>query len=111
MIFSLKVPIYLGKYLIKNLLYRPPSPPHSSSVARRLKEDSFGLIFGINTLVALGIQTIMTLVVIDQGFRLDPKEQFMVFGSYYLVLALIYCITAVITLLLCKRGSVINTHS
>jgi len=63
----------------------------SGTVAKHLVEDSFGLIFGINTLFALIFQSILTFVVISEsGFSLDPRGQFIVFGFYFIMLSIIY---------------------
>jgi len=41
-----------------------------------LKQESYGLVFGINTFLALLFQTILTLIVADQaGLALSPKDQ------------------------------------
>lgn len=48
----------------------------SSEVAKGLKKKSYGLVFGINTFLALLLQTILTLVVVDKiGLSLEPKAQ------------------------------------
>lgn len=53
-------------------------------------EDSFGLVFGINTLVALTLQTILTLAVVSGGFSLDIVGQFTVDGCLFIVTGIIY---------------------
>lgn len=64
---------------------------YSVNVAKRLMDDSFGLVFGINTLMALLFQTILTIVVItESGFALGSQDQFLVYGGYFIVLSVIY---------------------
>lgn len=65
---------------------------YSAEIAKRLPEDSFGLIFGINTFVAYCLQSVLTGVVVTDSFALDLSifEQFNVYGSFYAVLALVY---------------------
>ncbi|XP_037957224.1 thiamine transporter 1 [Teleopsis dalmanni] len=66
-------------------------------VAENLCDDSFGLIFGINTLVALALQTILTLVVVtDAGYALQPRSQYIVYGSYFVALAILYCLAVMV---------------
>ncbi|KAH8403136.1 hypothetical protein KR222_005775 [Zaprionus bogoriensis] len=61
-------------------------------VAENLVDDSFGLIFGINTLLSLILQSILTVVVVtDSGFGLQPREQYIVYGCYYICVSAIYC--------------------
>lgn len=49
---------------------------YSSEVAKGLKQESYGLVFGINTFLALFFQTILTLIVADSaGLALEPTDQ------------------------------------
>ncbi|XP_004521825.1 thiamine transporter 1 [Ceratitis capitata] len=84
----------------------------SAIVAENLSEDSFGLIFGINTLVALVLQTILTVVVVtDAGFGLQPREQFFVYGCYFIVLAIMYFGAVIIRFILNKLQCCDNGNS
>ena len=48
----------------------------SSEVARGLKQEVYGLVFGFNTFLALLFQTILTMIVADNvGLALDPVSQ------------------------------------
>ena len=48
----------------------------SYEVASRISPDSYGLVFGVNTFMALFFQTILTLVVADDaGLALPPRTQ------------------------------------
>ncbi|XP_017012794.2 thiamine transporter 2 [Drosophila takahashii] len=72
-------------------------------VAENLVEDSFGLVFGINTLVGLILQTILTISVVEKvGFALNPRDQYVVYGSYFIVLGGIYVIWTVLVKLFCR---------
>lgn len=69
---------------------------YSVNIAKRLKDDSFGLVFGMNTLMALVFQTILTIVVISEsGLALGSRDQFLVYGGYFIVLSGIYGLYAV----------------
>ncbi|XP_017065493.2 LOW QUALITY PROTEIN: thiamine transporter 2 [Drosophila eugracilis] len=73
-------------------------------VAENLVEDSFGLIFGINTLMGLLLQTILTIVVVEKvGLALEPRDQYVVYGSYFIVLAGIYIIGSALGKLFCRN--------
>lgn len=68
----------------------------SAEVARFLEDDSFGLVFGFNTFVALIMQTIMNILLIDGAvLTLGIEEQFMVYGFYFIVVGIIYLAFAV----------------
>jgi hypothetical protein len=48
----------------------------SFEVARHICDDSYGLVFGFNTFLALLFQSILTLIVADDaGLALDPRTQ------------------------------------
>jgi solute carrier family 19 (thiamine transporter), member 2/3 len=66
-------------------------------VARHLTDDSFGLVFGINTLMAIILQTILTLLVVSEnGFRLDVIGQYSVYGYYYIGIGVIYFVAVAV---------------
>ncbi|XP_062058237.1 thiamine transporter 2 [Lepus europaeus] len=57
-------------------------------IAVNLSVERYALVFGINTFIALVIQTIMTVIVVDQrGLHLPISIQFLVYGSYFAVIA------------------------
>lgn len=59
-------------------------------IAKNLADDTFGLVFGFNTLIALIVQTLITLTVVSNGFKLSPTGQFQVYGYFYIFLGVIY---------------------
>ncbi|XP_062550418.1 folate-like transporter 3 [Armigeres subalbatus] len=84
-------------YILFGALYMFMITMASATVAKYLQEDSFGLIFGINTFVALAFQTILTVVVISEsGLMLSPRGQFKVYGGYFLALAVVYLLPATV---------------
>lgn len=69
----------------------------SATVAKNLLEDSFALIFGVNTLGALIVQNILTIVfVTDIGLGLTQRHQFVVFGGYFVLLSAIFFIQSLV---------------
>ncbi|KAH8382296.1 hypothetical protein KR009_002774 [Drosophila setifemur] len=70
----------------------------SSELASSLMEDSFALVFGFNTFVALALQCIMTFVVVseDANLNLDVFQQFTVYAFYFIVIGVIYFIVLVL---------------
>ncbi|XP_053453480.1 thiamine transporter 2 isoform X1 [Nycticebus coucang] len=60
-------------------------------IAVNLSVERYALVFGINTFIALVIQTIMTVIVVDpRGLNLPISIQFLVYGSYFAVIAGIF---------------------
>ncbi|KAF7642987.1 hypothetical protein LDENG_00246840 [Lucifuga dentata] len=51
----------------------------------------YALVFGVNTFVALLLQTLLTAVVVDSaGLGLDIFTQFLVYGSYFAVISVVF---------------------
>lgn len=90
-------------YILFGVVYMFMITLASATVAKNLADDSFALIFGINTLFALVIQSLLTVgFILESGLGLNPRAQFLVFGGYFVVLALIYFIGSVVKLFLKK---------
>ena len=84
-------------YVLFGIVYMYMITLASATIAKNLADDIFALIFGINTLLALVIQVALTILVVSEsGFKLSPRGQFLVFGSYFVGLALIYLIGSII---------------
>lgn len=71
-------------------------------MAKQLVDDSFALIFGINTFLALVFQSLFTVIFVNT-LKLTPKYQYVVNGGYFLVLALIYLVFALIENFVLKK--------
>ncbi|XP_015216916.2 solute carrier family 19 member 3b [Lepisosteus oculatus] len=60
-------------------------------IAANLSLECYALVFGINTFVALLLQTILTAIVVDEsGLGLSIVKQFIVYGTYYVVISLLF---------------------
>lgn len=60
-------------------------------IAINLSMERYALVFGINNFIALVIQTIITVIVVDQrGLNLPIHIQFLVYGSYFAAVAGIF---------------------
>ncbi|KAL4237692.1 hypothetical protein ACF0H5_002406 [Mactra antiquata] len=56
----------------------------TAQIAKHLVKQRYGFVFGCNTFLALLIETILTLIVVDQsGLGLDVQTQFKVYGGYF----------------------------
>ncbi|XP_076591642.1 solute carrier family 19 member 3b [Chaetodon auriga] len=74
-------------------------------IASNLSMECYALTFGINTFVALLLQTIITLIVVDEAsLGLDIVTQFMVFGSYYAAISLLFLVRGTYTACAKKRN-------
>lgn len=77
----------------------------SSEIAKHIKDESYGLVFGVNTFVAVALQSILTAIVVRGGigFALSPRDQYFVYGIFHVVVAVIYIVIGLATWLTSKR--------
>ncbi|CAK6965232.1 solute carrier family 19 member 3b [Scomber scombrus] len=67
-------------------------------IAANLSMECYALTFGINTFVALLLQTIITVTVVDEAaLGLDIVTQFIIYGSYYAVISVLFLIRGTYT--------------
>ncbi|XP_056230152.1 solute carrier family 19 member 3b [Seriola aureovittata] len=67
-------------------------------IASKLSMECYALTFGINTFVALSLQTIITFVVVDEAaLGLDIVSQFIIYGSYYATISVLFLIRGTYT--------------
>ncbi|XP_072235447.1 thiamine transporter 1 [Leuresthes tenuis] len=70
-------------------------------IAASLNMQRYALVFGVNTFGALLLQSLLTLVVVDSaGLGLDVFTQFLIYGAYFAVIAVIFLIAG-----LCRLAS------
>ncbi|XP_023712947.1 folate transporter 1 [Cryptotermes secundus] len=86
-------------YVLFGVIYHTMITVANAEVAKNIGEDSYGLIFGVNTFMALALQSVLTLIVVsDTGMALEIHLQFLVYGGYFLVLGVVFGCIAVYTL-------------
>ncbi|XP_031429038.1 solute carrier family 19 member 3b [Clupea harengus] len=67
-------------------------------IAANLSMECFALTFGINTFIALALQTVITAIVVDESaLGLDIVTQFIVYGSYYTAVSTVFFIKGLYT--------------
>ena len=89
---------YAG-YIVFRALYQMMITVASFEIASNISQNSYGLVFGFNTFLALGFQTVLTTVVADSvGLALPPKQQFLVYSGFFLVTGLVFSVTGLVTL-------------
>ncbi|XP_049887830.1 reduced folate transporter-like isoform X2 [Pectinophora gossypiella] len=82
---------YAG-YIVMGTMFHYTITLASAKIASQLSDDScFGLIFGINTLVGTGLQSILTLVLI-QSLMLPVASQYYALSGLFTFLATIWIV-------------------
>ncbi|NXE18439.1 S19A3 protein, partial [Ardeotis kori] len=95
---------YAG-YLIFKACYMLLITIATFQIAVNLSMERYALMFGFNNFIALLIQTVLTVVVVDsRGLGLDIVTQFLIYGSYFAVIAGIFLIRSIYMLVssMCK---------
>ncbi|GMT05202.1 hypothetical protein PENTCL1PPCAC_27376, partial [Pristionchus entomophagus] len=68
------------------------------NIASLLTSSNYGLVFGVNTFVALILQTALTFVIADShGLNLDIRYQFIIYGCYFGMVSLVFVISIVVS--------------
>ncbi|XP_031564271.1 thiamine transporter 2-like [Actinia tenebrosa] len=71
----------------------------SFQIAKNVGMDRYALVFGCNMFVALLLQTILTVIVVDErGLSLDIITQFVVYGSFFFILGAVFLGKAMYTM-------------
>ncbi|KAI1705472.1 reduced folate carrier domain-containing protein [Ditylenchus destructor] len=85
-------------YMVISCIYYTLIAVASNLIATHLKTNSYGLIFGLNTFVALFLQCILTYAVADVNgwWALDIEAQFVVYGGYFFVTALVFTLLLIL---------------
>ncbi|XP_054273212.1 thiamine transporter 1-like isoform X2 [Macrosteles quadrilineatus] len=80
-------------YIFFTVVYHTMITVANSEVAKHINRDSYGLIFGSTTFIALLLQTCLTYIV-NKVFRLSPRQQFVVYAGYFAVLGLCFILVS-----------------
>ncbi|XP_010566611.1 thiamine transporter 2 [Haliaeetus albicilla] len=103
---------YAG-YLVFKACYMLLITIATFQIAVNLSMQRYALMFGINNFVALVIQTILTVVVVDsKGLGLDISTQFLIYSSYFTFIAGIFLIRSIYTIMSIKcRNTTVASES
>ncbi|KHJ89071.1 reduced folate carrier [Oesophagostomum dentatum] len=85
--------MYIG-YVAYRVLYQAMMTITQFNLADGMEVASYGLVFGLNTFVALVLQSILTFVVASSGgLALSIRPQFEVYSGYHFVVAAIFIVS------------------
>uniref|UniRef100_A0A915BEA1 Battenin n=2 Tax=Parascaris univalens TaxID=6257 RepID=A0A915BEA1_PARUN len=74
------------------------------NLARKMIEESYGLVFGLNTFIALAMQTALTLTVSDKrGLGMNVRNQYLVYAGCHVVIGVIFTTSMCYTILTKQR--------
>ncbi|XP_061094894.1 thiamine transporter 2-like [Conger conger] len=87
-------------YMVFKSLYMLLTTICTFQIAKNLKTECYALMFGINSFVAVTLQTILTATVINtKSLRLPLTTQYYIYATFFATIAMIFLIRGVYTLL------------
>lgn len=80
----------------------------SAEIAKHISDDSFALVFGINTMAGLVAQTLLTLAIVDSDgwFALDVRGQFSVYSVSFVTIGVLFGVFALVEAGKRRRGNI-----
>ncbi|XP_034970934.1 thiamine transporter 1 isoform X1 [Zootoca vivipara] len=83
-----------ASYVVFRILYMLLITIATFQIATNLSVERYALVFGINTFIALALQTLLTVIVVDaKGLGLDIFTQFMIYAGYFAAIAVVFLIS------------------
>ncbi|XP_026157399.1 thiamine transporter 1 isoform X2 [Mastacembelus armatus] len=90
-----------GSYIVFRATYMLLITVATYQVAASLNMQRYALVFGVNTFVALLLQSLLTVAVVDSaGLGLDVFTQFLIYGGYFTLVSGVFLLAG-----LCKLAS------
>ncbi|XP_062960828.1 thiamine transporter 1 isoform X2 [Cynocephalus volans] len=68
-------------------------------IAANLSMERYALVFGVNTFIALALQTLLTLIVVDaSGLGLEITTQFFIYAGYFALIAVVFLVNGAVSI-------------
>ncbi|XP_008323261.1 thiamine transporter 1 [Cynoglossus semilaevis] len=94
-----------SSYVIFRAIYMLLITVATFQIAANLNMQRYALVFGVNTFMALVLQTLLTVVVVDSaGLGLDVFTQFLIYGGYFVVISSIFLLAGLLRLASSRRS-------
>uniref|UniRef100_A0A8C2U520 Thiamine transporter 1 n=1 Tax=Coturnix japonica TaxID=93934 RepID=A0A8C2U520_COTJA len=80
-----------ASYVVFRIIYMLLITIATFQIATNLSVERYALVFGVNTFIALALQSLLTLIVVDaSGLGLDIFTQFLIYASYFAAISLVF---------------------
>ncbi|XP_039097853.1 thiamine transporter 1 [Hyaena hyaena] len=87
-------------YVVFRVIYMLLITIATFQIAATLSMERYALVFGVNTFIALGLQTLLTLIVVDtNGLGLDITTQFLIYAGYFALIAVVFLASGSISIM------------
>ncbi|XP_074078064.1 thiamine transporter 1 isoform X2 [Macrotis lagotis] len=89
-----------SSYVIFRIIYMLLITIATFQIATNLSMERYALVFGVNTFIALVLQTLLTLIVVDaNGLGLEISTQFLIYAGYFALIAIIFLINGAVSVM------------
>ncbi|KAM9835875.1 thiamine transporter 1 [Aulostomus maculatus] len=96
--------ICYSSYVLFRTIYMLLITVATYQIAASLNMQRYALVFGVNTFIALLLQSLITLVVVDSvGLGLSIYIQFLIYGSYFSIISVVFLVAWLVRRLTTKR--------
>ncbi|GLD64753.1 thiamine transporter 1-like protein [Lates japonicus] len=94
-----------GSYILFRATYMLLITVATYQIAASLSMQRYALVFGVNTFIALLLQSLITVVVVDSaGLGLDVFTQFLIYGGYFAAISVVFLLAGLFKLASRRRS-------
>nr|XP_040037538.1 thiamine transporter 1 [Gasterosteus aculeatus aculeatus] len=94
-----------SSYVLFRAIYMLLITVATYQIAASLNMQRYALVFGVNTFLALLLQSLLTVVVVDSaGLGLDVFTQFLIYGGYFVVISVVFLLAGLYKLASRRRS-------
>uniref|UniRef100_H0V8V0 Solute carrier family 19 member 2 n=1 Tax=Cavia porcellus TaxID=10141 RepID=H0V8V0_CAVPO len=88
-----------ASYVIFRTIYTLLITIATFQIAANLSMERYALVFGVNTFIALALQTVLTLIVVDASvLGLEITVQFLIYACYFALIAVVFLIGGAVSI-------------
>uniref|UniRef100_A0A8D2E0A0 Solute carrier family 19 member 2 n=1 Tax=Sciurus vulgaris TaxID=55149 RepID=A0A8D2E0A0_SCIVU len=89
-----------ASYVVFRIIYMLLITIATFQIAANLSMERYALVFGVNTFIALALQTLLTLTVVDaSGLGLEITTQFLIYASYFAFIAVVFLVNGAVSVI------------
>ncbi|XP_025066696.1 thiamine transporter 1 isoform X2 [Alligator sinensis] len=92
--------ICYASYVVFRIIYMLLITIATFQIATNLSVERYALVFGVNTFIALALQTVLTVIVVDsRGLGLNIFTQFMIYAAYFAVISSVFLVSGMYSIM------------
>ncbi|NP_001263384.1 thiamine transporter 1 isoform b [Mus musculus] len=89
-----------ASYVVFRIIYMVLITIATFQIAANLSMERYALVFGVNTFIALALQTLLTLIVVDaRGLGLCITTQFLIYASYFAAISVVFLANGIVSII------------